>query len=178
MEKQPKHLLITLIIMFSLSFLIACATLPKTKPGLYVNEEYRFSVAYPESWKNAPAPNQMAVLYVSPSGMMTTPSLGVYLPPSGPGKFEDLPIQTTKIWADMYPNTSDHEVVSEKMITLDCGTEAIEFIITWNWSGTDINTTCVVAEAGDRLIWVDSTSSGREPMDINRKLTNSLRFYK
>ena len=117
-------------------------------------------------------------MFVSMDGFLTNPNLGVRLPPRGPRKLEDLPIQTTKIWADMYPNTSNHEVVSEKMITLDCGTEAIEFIITWNWSGTDINTTCVVAEAGDRLVWVDSTSLGREPMDISRKLTNSLRFYK
>jgi len=153
-------------------------TLPETKPGLYVNEEYCFSVTYPESWKNAPAPNQKALLFVSIDGFRTNPNLSVYLPQSVPGKLEDLPIKTPKMLADKYPNTSNHEVVSEKMITLDCGTQAIEFVIAWNWSGTDINTTIVVAEAGDRLIWVDSTSLGREPMDINRKLTNSLRFYK
>lgn len=177
MKKLPKHLYITLIVLFSLAQLTACTTLPKAKPGLYVNEEYRFSVTYPESWEDSPGSNQMAILNLRPPSK-TLPNLGIYLPPSGSGKLEDLPIQTTKVWADMYPNTSDHKVVSEKMITLDCGTQAIEFVMAWNWSGTDIKTTCVVAEMGDKLIWVDSTNLGNEPIDINRKLTNSLRFYK
>lgn len=83
----------------------------------------------------------------------------------------------------MYPHTKDHKVLSERMITLDCGTSAIEFVIDWNWSidsGSqfiNIQTVCVVAKKNENFVWLDSTNFSNVPIDINKKVTNSLRFY-
>ena len=155
--------------------------LPETKPGFYVNEEYRFSVSYPESWKDASAANPTALLHVrAPSRY---PSLGVYTP-AVYEKLEDIPKQTIIWWASRYPNTSGHKLVSENMITLACGTPAIEFVIEWIWGMGEgkeprkIVTTAVVARRDNQCIWVDSTSRAGEPIDINKKACRSLQFYK
>lgn len=157
--------------------------LPEAKDGLYVNQEKGFSVEYPPEWEKAPPPNPMALLFVkSPSVFFL--NLGVYAGTNPIGKLETLPQSTVARWARQYPKSSEHKVESERMIELECGTEAIEFVISWNWgpmSGGEpvpIKTTCVVAEAGDGWVWVDSTSHAGESIELNRKLTNSLKFYK
>ena len=167
----------------SLSFkqITASGALPISEPGLYVNKEYNFSATYPEAWQERAGANPAALFFVkAPSNL---PNLGVYVFPSGAVKLEDLPIRTTKLWANMYPHTKDHKVLSERMITLDCGTPAIEFVIDWNWSidsGSqfiNIQTVCVVAKKNENFVWLDSTNFSNLPIDINKKVTNSLRFY-
>ena len=51
--KVSHKLGLILLVLISFVLMQACATapkLPEPKPGLYVNEEYRFSVEYPEDW--------------------------------------------------------------------------------------------------------------------------------
>jgi hypothetical protein len=55
-------------------------TLPISEPGLYINKENHFSVAYPETWQAADGVNPNALLFVkAPSNL---PNLGVYVFPS------------------------------------------------------------------------------------------------
>ena len=54
MKKLSQGLWIILLVLAAFVLLQACATAPKLpdpKPGLYVNEEFRFSVSYPENYQ-------------------------------------------------------------------------------------------------------------------------------
>ena len=48
---NKKIVLLALGCFIMLQTLVSAAELPDQKPGLYVNTEHRFSVAYPDSWK-------------------------------------------------------------------------------------------------------------------------------
>lgn len=155
--------------------------LPENKPGFYVNEEYRFSINYPESWKDDPGVSPITLLSVSAPSRY--PRLHVYAP-NVSEKLENIPKRTPGWWANMFPNSSGHILVSENMTTLACGTPAVEFVIEWTWGRGEgkepekIVTTVVAAKKDNQCIWVDSTNRAGEPIDINRKVCNSLRFYK
>ena len=49
--KNKTIVLLALACFIMLPTLVSAADLPDQKPGLYINKEYRFSVAYPESWQ-------------------------------------------------------------------------------------------------------------------------------
>lgn len=182
--KIEKAFLFSVSIVFLAGVLFASSTaLPQAEDGLYVNEEKRFSVAYPAGWEKAPPPHPSAVLFVKDPSV-TFLNAGIYTGPTRFAEMEALPEQTVTRWARSYPRSSGHKVESRRMFNLECGTRAIEFVIAWNWGPRGggepfpIKTVCVVAEQGEGWVWVDSTCRGGEPIDINRKITNSLRFYK
>jgi hypothetical protein len=55
MKKASQRLWIILLLLAAFVLLQACASapkLPEPKPGLYVNEEFRFSVSYPENYQS------------------------------------------------------------------------------------------------------------------------------
>lgn len=181
MRGFSKNFFIALIMLTVLVLLSDCETGTASKAVLYVNKEHRFTVTYPKSWKKLKKINPTVPFYVSAAAGL--PCLGVYFVTGNFRNFENLPKETIEYWANSYPNSSEHKIVSVNMIILDCGTTAIEFIIEWCWGlgkGGEplrIVTTTVVAERDNMLVFVYSTNIAGKTIDINKKVTRSLKFY-
>lgn len=139
-------------------------------------------MTYPTTWQKSPSLNPKALHFVKAPADL--PNLGVYVAPSGDKKLADLPRFAVSRWAALFPHSSDHQVISERMVSLACGTMAMEFVIDWKWRGgegeppVDIRTVCVVAQKANTFIWIDSTNFSRSPMEISRRAANSLKFLK
>jgi len=108
------------------------AELPDQKPGLYVNTEHRFSVAYPESWKPGTLlPGE--VLRAANTNMYSLPVITASISDQKKGATLDV-----KVFLDSAkkaePGSDGYKVVSQNDVTLNDGTPAKAFIYEWTWS--------------------------------------------
>ena len=126
---------IILLVLAGFFLVQACATapkLPEAKPGLYVNEEYRFSVEYPESWIAQdlqpadlfrianPNPVTLPVL----TGGVTDTAEDATLDPKG----------FTEGAKRAIPGTKRFKIYDQEDVTLNDGTPAKAFTYTWTWA--------------------------------------------
>jgi hypothetical protein len=134
MKNVSKRLWIILLVLASFVLLQACASapkLPEPRPGLYVNEELRFSVEYPENWTAQPLqpgelfrvanPNQFTLPVVQ--GGASDLQEGATLDPKG---FTDAVKQAI-------PGTKRFKIYDQEDVTLNDGTPAKAFTYTWIW---------------------------------------------
>jgi hypothetical protein len=80
MTKVSQRSGIILLVLISFVLVQSCATapkLPEPKPGLYVNEEFRFSVEYPEDWITDALQSEEEVLRVHHPNQWKIPVLTV-----------------------------------------------------------------------------------------------------
>jgi hypothetical protein len=180
MNNLPRALLVTVIVLTVLVLLVACETSPVSKPGLYVNKEYRFTVKYPEEWGEMPKINPNQIFFVAPP--FGLPTLDVSIAPKPDVPLEDYTKGAPALTKSLYPTTTGHKIVHEKMITLEDGTQAVEYDMEWNWDKPPVKliTTALVTYKGNKIIWIGSTGMAATP-GISEKLkviTHSVKFYK
>ena len=135
MTKVSQRLWIILLAMTGFALVQACATapkLPEPRPGLYVNEEYRFSVEYPEHWTSEPSqtgeifraantnPYKLPVITVNVSDLQED----AILDPKG----------FTEGVKQLIPGTKRFKIYDQEDVTLNDGTPAKAFTYTWTWT--------------------------------------------
>jgi hypothetical protein len=164
MKNVSKRLWIILLVLASFVLLQACASapkLPEPKPGLYVNEEYRFSVEYPEDWIADTLQSDQEVLRVHYPNQWKIPVLTVNV-----AELSDDAEMTSAGFIEgakaNNPGAKRFKVLSEEMITLNDGTPALA--LTWKWSWTD----------GVTKLQTGSVMAYREKNSISTSVTTVL----
>lgn len=179
MKGSSKNLFIALILAAGLVFLLACATGPVSKPGLYDNKEYRFTVKYPENWKRFPTGHQGELYRAGDEGGL--PGFNIVIGEISKGvALKDFPKGVPANQKRFFPASSDHKIVNEKMIELEDGTQAVEYDIEWKPIPTlKLITTSVTTYKDDKRITINSSCMyGTVPIDKLKQITHSLKFYK
>ncbi|MCP4682782.1 MAG: hypothetical protein GY864_10655 [Desulfobacterales bacterium] len=143
MKKMSQSLWVAILLSLSFIMLAACATTPKGEatalskvevtPGLYVHTSPAFSVKYPTHWKYQKIKGD-EVLHVANTNMWKIPNLRAFITDLTEGA--EL---SSKAYMDSVKNASPgskrFKVLSEKMITLNDGSQALAF--TFKWTYTD-----------------------------------------
>ena len=190
MKRFSISLWIVFILIAGLVLLTSCVTMPEAVPGLYVNSAPDFTIKYPTDWKEIKKLSPNMVFRASPDVNTETPNFAVSVSPSRGLPLKNFPKVIPGLFKQVFPNTSGHRITHEKMITLECGTPAVEFDLEWEWGllkgqkpvkGVEyplkIKTTFVLAYKDNKLVWVDSTNMADKPLDVNKRITHSLKFY-
>ena len=161
MKKSSPSSEVVFIVLLSFIMLSACATLPNAKPGLYVNENLRFTVNYPENWQPQPLQGPVEVLRVANPNQWKLPVLTVsVLDLTKDAKLED----AAKGWIEAVkrdiPGTKRFKIFSETMVTLEDGTQAAAYTLKWNWTDgvTKLQTAAVTAYKGEKSVTVTATT--------------------
>ncbi len=135
MKKLSQRLWIILLVLTGFVLLQACATapkLPEPKPGLYVNEEFRFSVEYPENWKSEPLqPNE--VLRAASQTQYKLPVITAGVSDLWEGASLD-PEAWTEVVKQAIPGTKRFKVFEQEDVTLNDGTPAKAMTYSWTWA--------------------------------------------
>ena len=180
MKELSRGLRITAVVLLSIFMLWACATVPKTTPGLYVNKDLRFSVKYPENWK--PDPLQTGeVLRVYNPNQWKIPVLTASVSDLAKGaKLED----SAKAWIEVVkkanPKTKRFKVLSKEMIKLEDGTPASAYVIKWTWTDgvTKLQSGAITAFKGKKSVNVSATTvfGGETTPDKLLAMCRTLKF--
>ena len=181
MKKLSRGLWVTSILLLGLFMLSACATLPKAKPGLYVNKDFCFSVNYPENWQPDKLQVGEVLRVVNPT-QWKLPVLTVSVVDQTKGaKLED----SAKSWIAAVkkanPKTKRFKVLSENMIKLEDGTPASAYVIKWTWADgvTKLQSAVVTAFKGKKAVTVSATTifGGETTPDKLLAMCRALKFY-
>jgi hypothetical protein len=179
MRVSSKNLFIAVIFAAGLVLLSACETGPASKPGLYENKEYRFTVKYPENWKRFPVGHQGELCRAGDESGL--PSFNIVIGEISKGvALKDFPKGVPANQKRFFPSSSDHKIVHEKMIELEDGTQAVEYDIEWNYlPDFKLTTTSVTTYKDNKRITINSSCMyGTIPIDKLKQITHSLKFYK
>jgi len=182
-----KNLSAMFLLMLCLIVLSACSSilsakktsnqLPKASPGVYVNQEYRFSVTYPKAWmEDSDIRGPDTVFQISEP--MKIGTLSVSISSKGELDLIRVPHFFPGAMQAIFPNSDGYEILSKKEITLDCGTDAVEFEMDWLWEDghTSLKSTFTIAYKANKLITVSTTSWHPEVPSL-KKIHRSFKFY-
>jgi hypothetical protein len=183
MKKVSQSFWIILLVLSAFVLLQACATapkLPEPKPGLYVNEKFRFSVEYPENWLDDKLQSEEEVLRVHFPNQWKIPVLNVTV-----ADLDDNATMDSKGFIEgakaSNPGAKRFKVLSEEMITLNDGTPALA--LTWKWSWTDgvtkLQTGSVLAYKDKKAISASVTTvlGGDTTPEVLLSIAKTLKFY-
>jgi hypothetical protein len=130
--KKTVIVLLALGCFILLQALASATELPAQKPGLYVNTEHRFSVAYPDTWKPGT---------LQPGEVLRAANPNMYSLPVITASISEQKKDTTldvNVFLDSAkkaePGSDGYKVVSQNDVTLNDGTPARAFIYEWTWS--------------------------------------------
>ena len=116
----------------SAALLGGCSSLPKPRPGFYVNSENRFSVSYPANWKTQPLQHEEVLRAANPSPYKL-PVVTAAAADLRPGASLD-PEAFARVMQQRIPGTSGFEVMSQQDVMLNDSTPAKAFVLEWLWS--------------------------------------------
>ncbi len=183
MTKASNRLWIILLVLIGFALLQACATapkLPEPKPGLYVNEEYRFSVEYPEDWIGDTLQSEQEVLRVHFPNQWKIPVLTANV-----AELSDDAELTSQGFIESAkannPGAKRFKVLSEEMIELNDGTPALA--LTWKWTWTDgvtkLQTGSVLAFREKNSISTSTTTvlGGETTPEVLLEIAKTLKLY-
>ena len=183
MAKVSQRLWIILLVLISFVLVQACATapkLPEPKPGLYVNEEFRFSVEYPEDWQADAPQSEEEVLRVHHPNPYKIPVLTANV-----SELSDDATLDSKWFIESAkannPGAKRFKVLSEEMIELNDGTPALALIWKWTWTDgvTKLQTSSVLVFREKNSISTHATTVlGGEPTpEVLLALAKTLKLY-
>lgn len=179
MLKKKTIVLIIATFCIMLHNLASASDLPTPKPGLYVNQEYRFSVAYPENWKpNTLQPGE--VLRAANPNMFSLPVMTASVSDQKKGSSLDVKvfIEAAK---RAEPGSDGYKVVSQKDLTLNDGTPAKTFIYEWTWSDgfTELVTGALITIKGGKYFSSTTTTivGGETKPEQLVEMVKSWKFY-
>ena len=174
MNKYLRVLLIAVFVMASSALFMSCKTAPK-----FENQSPAFTVDYPDKYKmGTPMTGEVLRVHGPIPGGSGNPTFTVSIGPLEKGaKLEDAAEEWVKSVQKTFPNTSRYKILSENIITLNDGTKASEYLISWRWEDgmTMLTTSAVTAFKGGKFINVSATCY-RSPVEELIKLTHSLKF--
>jgi len=177
-----KKAAIVLLVLGCFVALQACASAPKLpdpKPGLYVNDEYRFSLTYPENWKpDALQPGE--VLRVANDNPYKLPVITASVADLQPDASLD-PEAFTKIVEQAIPGTKRFKILSQEDVTLNDGTAAKAFTYKWTWAdgATKLVTGALISIKDDKFFTSTATTvlGGDTKPEQLLELVKSWKFY-
>ena len=144
----------------------------------YKDEGLHFTVEYPSGWfkEKLVFPKQI----FNASSISQLPNIQVYVDNIPEGiSLNDFPKSIPEYYKQVLPETTGHKIISEKIITLEDGIQAVEFDMEWNWDNPPLIllTMFMVVYKDNKFIRVISTNNLTDSLDINRKIIHSLKFY-
>jgi len=161
MKELSRGLWITAVVLLSIFMLWACATVPKTTPGLYVNKDLGFSINYPKNWQPQKFMAKDEVLRVANPNEWKIPNLNVSITDKSKGaQLKD----AAKGWIEgakkNFPKSKRFKVFSQEMIKLENGTPAAAFTLKWTWidGQTKLQSASVVAYKKDKVVTASATT--------------------
>jgi len=177
-----KKAAIVLLVLGCFIMIQACASTPKLpdpQPGLYVNEEYRFSLTYPETWKpDTLQPGE--VLRVANDNPYKVPVLTASVADRQADSSLD-PEAFTKTVEQLIPGTKRFKVLSQEDVTLNDGTAAKAFTYKWTWAdgATKLVTGAVISIKNDKFFTSTATTilGGETKPEQLLELVKSWKFY-
>jgi len=143
MKRVSQSLILMSVALLSIAMLTACATAPQEQPkadavaqtpGLYTNEEYRFTLNYPENWKNQKTQLATEVLRVANPNAWLIPVLVATVEDLGDNTTLD-PKEFTDSAMKSSPGSKRYKVLEQEDLTLNDGTPAKAF--SYKWTFTD-----------------------------------------
>jgi hypothetical protein len=178
-----KKAAIVLLVLGCFVMLQACATapkLPKSQPGLYVNEEFRFSVNYPENWTIEPLQVEGEVLRAANPNPYKVPVITASVADLQDGDSLD-PKAFTKGVEQSIPGSKRYKVLSEEDITLNDGTPAKAFVYKWTWTDgvSKLVTAAVISIKNDKFFTTTVTTllGGDTTPEQLIEIAKSWKFY-
>ena len=178
MKKVPGYLSITLLLFISL-VLFACATLTKDTTGVYQNKKYNFTVKYDNSWIDLPK-NALGQMLLKGDPATKNASFAVQINDIFAPTLKDVPKKLPNYMKNVYPTTTGHKVVYEKMITLKDGTPALELEMEWVIGKNSVTSVMAGVYKGKKIIsiWSNCARNDSACLKERRKYTHSLEFKK
>jgi len=143
MKRALQGLTLISVALLSIAMLTACATAPQEQskadagsgtPGLYTNEEHRFTLNYPENWKNQKKQLADEVLRVASPINYNLPVLTATVSELEDNSSLDPNTFTDSMKASL-PGSKRYKVLEQEDLTLNDGTSAKAF--TYKWTFTD-----------------------------------------
>ena len=176
---NKKIVLLALGCFIMLQTLVSAAELPDQKPGLYVNTEHRFSVAYPDSWKPGTLlPGE--VLRAANTNMYSLPVITASVDEQKKGASLDVKvfIESAK---KSEPGSDGYKVVSQNDVTLNDGTPAKVFTYEWTWSDgfTELVTGALITIKGGKYFSSTATTivGGETSPEKLVEMVKGWKFY-
>jgi len=189
MKKLPGNLNIALITFTSLVLISACATLPKQKPGLYVNNEFRFTVKYSKELTKIPEESQLfsmspgTVLFAQSQGGVYSSIRVVVRDAKGMKdladveSLPDLPDSFMEMLKTRYRSNNVKLLYKKEKKLLD-GTPAIEFVIRWTYRNSMTFDSMILGVLKkDKVIRVGLSVMKDVMGEDHKKFVRSLKFY-
>jgi hypothetical protein len=182
MNNVSQRLGIIFLVLTALTLLQACAgtpKLPKPKPGLYVNEEYRFSVSYPEHWAAEPVqPGE--VLRIANPTRYKLPVMTAAAADLREGATLD-PVGFTEAFKQAIPGTKQFRIHRQQDVKLNDGTPAKAMVFTWTWTdgSTEMLTAALITIKEDKFFNTTATTvvGGDTTAEQLLEMVKSWKFY-
>lgn len=176
-------------------FFIGCATAPQAQdkqtkadtsretPGVYKNEEFRFTMDYPEHWKYRKTMLPTELIRVTNTTNYNYPiiTINTWDVTTAPNMLD--PKAFTKNSMEVsWPGTKRFKVIEEEDITLNDGTPAKSFSYKWTWSDgvSKLITVALITEKNGKYIGTTSTgyTPGGTPLeDLYILVRDKFKFY-
>jgi hypothetical protein len=178
-ESSMKSLRVLFAFAISGLLLAACASMPKAKPGLYVNQEHRFSVDYPASWQGQPLQGDEVLRAANPTQFKLPVVTAAVAPQRQEASLD--PKAFMAVMQQRIAGSSDFKLLSEENITLNDSTPGKAFTFEWLWADktTRLTTATLIAIKNGRYYNATATniSGGSPPADQLLAIVKSWKFY-
>ena len=174
-----RTLRVLLALAISSLLLSACASMPKAKRGLYVNQEHRFSVDYPTSWQGQPLQGDEVLRAANPT-QFKLPVVTAAVAPRRQGASLD-PRAFMAVMQQRIAGSSDFKLLSQEDLALNDSTPAKAFTFEWLWADktTRLVTAALIAIKNGNFYNATATniSGGSPPPDQLLAIVRSWKFY-
>ena len=169
------------LIIIGFELCTACKTM-SPKQGIYKNENYRFIIKYPAFMDQSNVKNARQSMVFFRTEKYGCIELAVDITPVPEYmtmKLENIPMYILGGCRFSFPNSSEHRIIHQEIITLSDGTPAVEYDLAWRWDEkTTLVSTGIVVLKGKRMIAVVSTvDPSLVSVEIAKKITRTLEFY-
>jgi hypothetical protein len=139
----------------------ACASAPKLPepgPGLYVNEEFRFSIIYPDNYQPDALQTNEVLRAANPNEWKIPNITAAVNDLKGDGALEiQKYLDAVK---ELNPGSKRFKVLSEKDLTLNDGTPAKAFSFKWSWTDgvTKLQSGALITNKGEKSFSCTATT--------------------
>jgi hypothetical protein len=172
MNKFSRVLVVIVFAMVSSVLFIGCKTAPK-----FEYQSPAFTIDYPDNYTMG-KPMEGEVLRVHGPVQGGNPTLTVSIAAlDKDAKLDDAAEGWMASVQKTFPAATRFKILSENIITLNDGTKASEYLISWRWVDgmTMLTSSAVTAYKGGKSITISATC-WQSPVEDLIKLTHSLQF--
>ena len=182
MKNVSQRLGVIFLVLAAFALSQACAgtpKIPKPKPGLYVNEEYRFSVSYPKHWVAEPVQPGEVVPIANPT-RYKLPVMTAAVADLREGVTLD-PVRFTEAFEQAIPGAKQFKIHQQEDVKLNDGTPAKAMVYTWTWTdgSTEMLTAALITIKEDKYFNTTATTvvGGDTTPEQLLEMVRSWKFY-